>query len=350
MTFLNMFKKTILIIAVILVFLGSTELVLRLSGWKETSRLYEEIDDPDIGWVHLAGFAGDHRQRTRLKINSQGLREDREYTFDKPQDTFRIFAVGECLIVGDSVAVNDSFPKQLEAMLNKGKPFAGYKNYEVINGGHTQYDELQKVNFLKKYGLKYHPDLIIFSHDISPKPWIEARASLRPVRLMLKKIPKQIYSIRYLTFNIENIIESAWNRFFVEEGLSYSDPKKWAVSRYTGKGLENSKIVPALKELSRLSREEHIPVIVLFTPWLDHLDEGVYPFKEAHQFYGRECAKNHLALLDLYDYYFRNKQASLFWVGDNNRRPNALGHRMIAEIFYRQLIKLSPRAARDNNQ
>ena len=93
----------------------SLEVIFRLPGIKAPARLYEEIEDPDIRWVHLAGFEGKWGRTGYIKINSQGLR-DREYPFDKPKDTFRIFAVGECLIVGDSVALEDSFVKQLEGM------------------------------------------------------------------------------------------------------------------------------------------------------------------------------------------------------------------------------------------
>lgn len=330
-----MIKKAGLIIIYILVILAGLEVILRLPGAKEPARLYQEVDDPDIRWVHTPGFEGKWGRTANIKINSQGLR-DREYPFDKPKDTFRIFAVGECLIVGDSVALKDSFVKQLETRLNDSKPLAGYRNYEVINGGHTQYDELQKVNFLKRYGLKYHPDLVIFSHDISSKFWLEPRARLRPLGLVLSRIPRDIRSVRLLVFTAENLFEWAWNLYVVMTRQLFPD---WSADRYSGKGLENLKISPALKELSALSRENNLPVIVLLMPWLENLEEDKYAFKWVHDFYAQECKKNGLVLLDLYGSYFKNKPAPVFWIKPDNRRPNALGNKVIAEIVYQELLK-----------
>jgi hypothetical protein len=331
-----MLKKTIQICLYILILLVSMELVLRLAGWKERPRLYEEIEDPDVRWVNSAGFQGIWRSAD-LRINSRGLR-DREYPFNKPADTFRIFAVGECSVIGASVSLEDSFVKQLEVMLNERKPFVKYKRYEVINGGTYQYDELQKLYFAKKYGLKYNPDLIIFSHDISRKPWIEARAGFRPVRLMLKKIPKQFLSIHYLFSYIKDTIEWEMNQFVFIPGASNDEFGRGVVKRYYGEGLTNSKIIPALKELAVLSRERPIPVIVVLMPWLDDLAEDKYAFKWVHKLYAEECEKNGLHLLDLYETCFKNKEPSLFWVNSSNRRPNALGHKMIAEQVYNELI------------
>jgi len=332
-----MWKKAGWIFIYALIIFLLTEAVLRLPGIKAPVRLYEGIEDPDIRWVHTPGFEGKWGRTEYIRINSQGFREDREYPFDKPQDTFRIFAVGECLIVGDSVVLKDSFVKQLEDMLNKRKPFSGYKNYEVINGGHTQYDEMQKVSFLKKYGLKYHPDLIIFSHDISSKFWLEARARLRPVSLALSKLPKNIRSVRYLVFGFENIVEWGWNVFVISmRTMLFPD---WSADRYAGKGLDNLKIPPALKDLAALSRESHVPVLVILTPWLENLEEDKYAFQGVHKFYTEECEKNGLALLDLYGSYFKNKQAPLFWIKADNRRPNALSNKIIAEVVYQELIK-----------
>ncbi|MDD5080229.1 MAG: hypothetical protein PHH68_07935 [Candidatus Omnitrophica bacterium] len=330
-----MFKKTAWICLYILIALVGMELVLRLAGWKERIKLYEEIEDQDVRWVHRAGFEG-KLGNAQVMINSQGLR-DREYPFDKPAGTFRIFAVGECSTVGDYVALEDSLVKRLEFMLNKHKPFGKYGHYEVINGGLTEYDELQKLYFLKKYGLRYNPDLIIFSHDLSVKPWIEPRANLRPVRLMLKKIPKQVYSIRYLLFNTMDIIERSWNQFVFMQGPLYNDLNKFCAKRYAGEGLRNSKIIPALKELAALSRERRIPVLVVFMPWLDNLSEDKYSIQWVHELYAEECRKNGLPLLDLYEACFKNKQPYLFWVDNSNRRPNTLAHWMAAKQVYREL-------------
>lgn len=325
-----MSKKNALICAYIFIFFISTELMLRLAGWKEPLRLYEEILDPDICWVHTAGFNG-AAMFTYVKISSQRLR-DKEYSWDKPKDTFRIIALGECTTFGAGVAPEESFVKRLEAKLNERKPFGNFKHYEVINAGLSQYTDLQKVYFLEKYGLKFNPDLIFFSHDLGPKPWVETRFALRWVRLITQCIPRQIYSMRYLICNIEHIINQKWN------SIANRHVENLIRSRYVGSKLIHLNTDKALAKLACISQEKHIPVIVIFHPWMQALYENNYPYKWIHEFYGEKCRKNNLFLLDLYKAYFKNKQANLFWLARTNRRPNDLAHKITASVIYRTLI------------
>lgn len=322
------FKKIKLFLYILLVSLLLLELSLRLSGWHENPSIYDEIADPDIRWIHTAGFEG-NAFLTYVKINSKHLR-DYEYPYKKPKDSFRIISVGECTAFGHSVSLDESFPKQLEMILKRNESL---KHYEVINAGLVQYNDLQKVKFVEKYGLMYNPDLIIFSHDLGNKWWIEIRDRLRPFRLIAKKIPKNIHSLRYLIIYIENISTKRWLAKLENENSA--DLIKM---RYSGYGLNNQKIDEALYKLAKISKERHIPAIVVFFPWLDNLEENKYLFGWVHKLYMDKCQNNNLIFLDLYQTYFKNKDSKLFWSSTETYRPNAIAHKIIAEQVYDLLL------------
>ncbi len=96
-------------------------------------------------------------------INSLGFR-DIEYGAVKPQNTFRILMVGDSYTEGYGVESADSFPKQLESMLNNGS--AG-KKYEVISAGVGSYSPILEYLLLKYRGIQLNPDLVILNFDWS---------------------------------------------------------------------------------------------------------------------------------------------------------------------------------------
>jgi lysophospholipase L1-like esterase len=116
-------------------------------GWSSTeasSGEYWAIYDPDLGY----------RQNPRFSaFNSDGLLD---HPIPPKGTYFRV------LILGDSIAVygntiEDTFVGHLRTEL-RDKP--GFIDTEVINAGIKGYTNYQEVLYLKKYGLKFQPDLV----------------------------------------------------------------------------------------------------------------------------------------------------------------------------------------------
>jgi len=97
---------------------------------------------------------------TTIKINSDGFR-DREFSIEKPNNTFRIICLGDSFTFGQGVELNESYPKVLERKLNSLNN--GVK-YEVLNFGVPGYNTWQEVEMLDVKGLKYSPDMVIFGY------------------------------------------------------------------------------------------------------------------------------------------------------------------------------------------
>src|SRR5579885_1658619 len=100
---------------------------------------------------------------SRVKINSHGFR-DKERTYEKAENTFRILVLGDSFAEGIQVPLEKTFPYILEQKLNSEAE--GGKRFEAINLGVSGFGTAQEYLALKHYGLKYHPDLVILAFFI----------------------------------------------------------------------------------------------------------------------------------------------------------------------------------------
>lgn len=92
-----------------------------------------------------------------ITINSKGLR-DYEYSYEKPNNTYRVVMLGDSMTSAHEVLVEDTFENVLERKLNND---AG--NYEVLNLGVKAYSIQQEFVTLEEEGFKYDPDMVILN-------------------------------------------------------------------------------------------------------------------------------------------------------------------------------------------
>jgi hypothetical protein len=112
-----------------------------------------------------------------VATNSQGLR-DREFSVLPERGVVRILCLGDSLTFGDGVAVEDTYPKQLEAVLSQ----EGNARYEVINAGVPSYDTWQEVVYFEEWGIRLKPNIVVmgfYANDPVPRPKT-VRAFLTP--------------------------------------------------------------------------------------------------------------------------------------------------------------------------
>ena len=83
--------------------------------------------------------------------------KDYYYPIEKPENTFRIVALGDSFTQGVLVKTNDTWPKQLERKLNE----LDKKDYEVLNFGGGGFNTEDEVRIFKEYALLYNPDMVI---------------------------------------------------------------------------------------------------------------------------------------------------------------------------------------------
>lgn len=100
-------------------------------------------------------------QGVNVTTNSYGIR-DKEFEIPKPKNTYRVIGLGDSVTFGAGVELNETFLKVLEKKLNdQSKRKDSLVRYEVINGGVSAYNLVQKYIILESKLLDYQPDMVL---------------------------------------------------------------------------------------------------------------------------------------------------------------------------------------------
>ncbi len=117
--------------------------------------------DPDSGLItyipNATGYHGGVCFLEKTKINSLGWRDD-EFTVKKPDNTYRIIVLGDSFAAALELPIEKTFHSLLEKKL--GEKFKD-KNFEVISLGRGNTGTYYYYRYLKDFGMKYSPDLVI---------------------------------------------------------------------------------------------------------------------------------------------------------------------------------------------
>lgn len=141
-----------LVVAVVL-----AEVVLRLLDIQD-GRVHLEAFaqyDPLLGWKTAPNVSTKivtQDYTTNVHYGPKGLR-GRDHAYAKPSGVSRILILGDSMVDGYSVPIEDRVSEVLEAKLGPG--------FEVVNLGVSGYSTDQEMLMLETEGLKYRPDLVV---------------------------------------------------------------------------------------------------------------------------------------------------------------------------------------------
>ena len=126
---------------------------LGISYYPEMARYLDSLvlEEP-IGYRNRPGLQ-DRFFGVPVSINSLGLR-DREVQ-DKAAGEFRILVMGDSVPFGIGVRYEDSFPHQLETLLQERQPTVRFR---TLNMGVPSYNTEQELFQLRSLGLTLKPD------------------------------------------------------------------------------------------------------------------------------------------------------------------------------------------------
>lgn len=97
-----------------------------------------------------------------FRINRQGMRDDRDFSYKKPNGVRRIISLGDSYTIGYEVDVEQTFSAVLERELRK----AGHE-VEVLNAGVSGFSNAEQALYLERELLKYDPDLVVLSFYVN---------------------------------------------------------------------------------------------------------------------------------------------------------------------------------------
>ena len=99
----------------------------------------------------------------KFVTNSRGLRDTREFPYEKPAGTLRVLALGDSHTQGYEVRQEATYAAVLERALNAH----GFKA-EVLNAGVSGFSTAEELAFLETEGHRYQPDVVVlgfFAND-----------------------------------------------------------------------------------------------------------------------------------------------------------------------------------------
>lgn len=133
-----------------------------------------------------------------VHINSLGFRDPREYSLQKPPQTFRILVLGDSVTFGHGATFETTYPFLLEQRLRDWRPDVAW---EVWNLGVPGYNTRQELSYLQEVGPRFDPDLVIigfYPNDFTGNEstghpgWL--RTSTTPI---LRFIQRHLYSFEF---------------------------------------------------------------------------------------------------------------------------------------------------------
>lgn len=99
----------------------------------------------------------------KFTTNKQGLRNNKNFEYEKTEGTIRIISLGDSHTQGYEARQDYTFSAIMEKYLN-----AHDHNAEVINAGISGFSTAEELLFLENEGIKYKPDFVIlgfFAND-----------------------------------------------------------------------------------------------------------------------------------------------------------------------------------------
>jgi lysophospholipase L1-like esterase len=160
--------------------LGAAELTIRVWHPPISKPQMQQIHRPSYytDWEPVPGASGVGALGETYFINADGYRGEQRSVQKQPGVT-RIITIGDSFTYGMGVNLEDTYPKQMETILNRNGERFKVLNFGVIGYNMWQYNEL-----LARKALSYQPDIIIlalYQNDLKqPRPPYETDPDYRP--------------------------------------------------------------------------------------------------------------------------------------------------------------------------
>ncbi len=272
--------------------------------FKHFLKNFKLSDNPILFYEPRPGFSGSFvdAPSVKLSINSHGFR-DYEYPVEKDADCFRIVVLGDSIVWGNRMPLEQTFPKRLEQMLTA----ASSQRFEVLNFGVSGYSTRQEVELFRVRASRFGPDLVIVGYclnDYDANSSVESEA--------FKHLYYDIFSKSYLYDCLQRVFTSVVYR---RTGYSIRDPQAQFNLR---------------RQFELL--QQYCPnrkcVVVIF-PGLHDFDN--YYWEDEHFRVWDALEGLNCEVLDLFDHFSRYRADQLMIDPTDNTHPNSLGHKIAAE-------------------
>ena len=274
-----------------------------------------------------------------MKTNNLGFRENLDTREIRAAGTTRILVTGDSHIDG-VVNNSESFPNQLEILLNESNPLS---RYEVINGGTGYYGPQNYHGFLKRY-LYLAPDIYIVV-IYTGNDFIDA---IKIKEMKGSLIPPKIGYFAKLNYILKLVIARKIAGGTLHQALAQIFYFKWFPEmKKTALKITQSR----LRSINELCQKRDCKFMVVFLPtkldveWqtdaqqLDRVknllritDNDFNLNQSLKKSLGFWLSQNNIQFFDLQEHFTFN-QGLLFW--NHDYHLSKTGHRLAAEALFK---------------
>jgi lysophospholipase L1-like esterase len=365
------FKKAALSAVSLLITLIAVECALRLFGYNPPAYLHQTdytlrpSGYPGLRYELSPGAATRARGK-EIKINSQGFRGPEPSSDPAVQ---RVIVLGDSIAFGNNLALEETFPFQLQQQLSTPG-----RSLEVLNFGVHGYDTLQEVSSLEVRGLDYHPDLVVVAYclnDVSiSSVSLEHMQRMQRLRAAPYNFLFQSRLIDLLAETIETLRIKHWEKQVNEPaafrreyanqidaigdnesellGLMAQAPT-WPNSTWYGDRDRVGRLRFGFRRLAGLAQANGFPVVIMIVPLLlekGGADSRTYTYGVAHRIVELEARRAGFDTIDLTDDFMRVGMGKLLLTRGDIFHPNTTGNAIMATslaTYVDQHLKPHPR-------
>ena len=307
--------------------------------------VWEEYPTPGAGYTIMKPGSHYEWQSITVDINSHGLRGP-ETTYEKPSGTYRILNLGDSVVMGWGVRMEDTYGQQLVSLLNeKGSDDL---RFEVINAGVPGWNLENALAYLQVEGLQYEPDLILLNltvaNDIKGKSALLADNYQAPI----KWLRDNTYFWPFLTVQLRWLEARSEGRGRIDVIDPPTNPDKYFSP--DPEAAQWTEVWNWVLDINRLAKENNVPVVLIIIPLeFQVIDEG-YPTL-AQEVLTAKAAEAGIPAMDLLPAF---QQACMekpggacqledrYLFADVWMHPSANGHKLIAaeiEAFLSRMVE-----------
>ncbi len=268
-----------------------------------------------------------------VATNSEGLR-DHDYSANVPDGTIRILALGDSQTFGNGLAIEETWPKQLEATLNMVSD--NKDQYEVINAGIAGTDTWQHEIILERLLPKYNPDIVMLAFYVNdvvkkftPSPEMKKKQEAGQNRLVytLKK-SALLMSLRTAIGGIKNMMNPSAG-FLAQQALLKGENSPVLDARW-------EQVSDSIASMKRMSDVYDAKFMIFSIPRRDQIF-GIMPWDAYFEKLAAIAETNQVSVISVLEplqaaYKEHGKELFIPWDGHNT----GIANRAIADMLSKQ--------------
>ena len=354
------------------------ELVLRAQGYhvpvllSAGARAQYHVQ-PNAEFVYFGYLPGEVEDFANpVKLNSLGF-HDQEYPVERPTPaTYRILVLGDSYVAAWEVPVVDTFHKLLERRLAAEDPLRR-ASYQVIAFGQGRTAQETEIEWLRKYGALYRPDIVLLlffcGNDFMENDATTFAAASRFGRHYINEVaPRKIRLFdKLLLFprsRLNGLLADAAAEYYAEHldrfvpGISRADledpeigiyrnplPPEWpAAFDRTAKLLSLMRHeVEAMRArfvLAALSGPQSMGEVAERELWAEESDPR-FDYQRPERWIREWAAHAGVPLVELGPPLAKIGRREVFWKHDQHLNPR--GHEVVADLLYPAIVKEAQR-------